>query len=139
MTTTFLIERGDVAINRSSGTPRLIADGDKLRQDLREGLSTGVRDDNIGAGLEDVVAGQAATPSFVERQIQRRVRVMVSNIQSLQDRFNREERPRSERLVRLATVQVSTVADDPTAFYVRAEFISGQSSREPVSLSGRVS
>ena len=138
MTTTFLITQGDVVISQSSGQPRMIQDSDKLRQDIRIGLSTGVRLDNIGAGLEDVINGQAATPSLVERSIQRRVQTMVSNIQTLQGRFNREQRPRGERLVRLATVQVSTVENDPTAFYFRAEFISGRTPTDPITLSGRI-
>ena len=139
MTTTFLITQGDVTINRSSGQPTLTSDGNKIRQDLRIALGTAAQLDNVGAGLEDVINGKAATPSFVQRDIQRRVRFMTSAIQRLQDQFNRTERPANERLLRLATIQVSTVAGDPTAFYFRAEFLTAKNPSDPIQLSGRLS
>lgn len=126
MSTTFQVSNGDVVINRSSGQPRLVADESKLRQDLRGALSSEARPDNVGAGLEDAVNGQAATSTLVTRQISRRVRTMVSNMQDLQTRFQREQRPRGERLVRLGGLQVSQVAGDPTAFYFRATFVTGR-------------
>jgi len=139
MSTTFLVTQGDVTINRANGQARLIADDDKIRQDLRIALSTGARQDNVGAGLEDVISGQAATPSFVENAILRRVRNMVEAIQRLQQQFQRNQRPRGERLIRAATIQVSTVANDPTAYYFRAEFITGRNPSDPIRLSGRLS
>lgn len=139
MSTTFLIRNGDVDISRSSGQPKLIADADKIRQDLRVALATEARTDNVGAGLEDVVNGNAASAGTVERAIERRVRNSVASIQRLQDQFQRGKRPAAERLVRVATVQVSTVANDPTAFYFRAEFVTARSPNDPVRLSGRLS
>lgn len=138
MSSTFLVTGGDVVINRSSGQPRLIADAQKLRQDLRIALSTAARIDNVGAGLEDVINGRAATPSIIESAIQRRVINSATNMQELQNRYNRNERPRGERLVSVAFVQVSTVANDPTAFYFKASFISGASSSDPIVLGGRL-
>jgi hypothetical protein len=139
MSTTFQVANGDVVINRSSGQARLVADETKLRQDLRMALATGSRPDNVGAGLEDAVNGQAATPALVTRQVSRRVRIMVSNIQDLQSRFQREQRPRGERLVRLGRLQVSQVADDPTAFYFRATFITGRTGTSgSITIGGRL-
>lgn len=138
MSTTFQISRGDVVVNDSSGQPKLVADDVKIRQDLRIALSTAARVDNIGAGLEDVVNGQAATASLVERQIERRVQASVANIQRLQDQFQRDQRPQEERLIRVATIIVTTVADDPTAFSFRAEFVTARSPAGPITLSGRI-
>lgn len=138
MTTTFLITRGDVTINRSSGQPRLIADAEKLPQDLRIALATEARADNVGVGLEDVINGQAASASVVERQIQRRTRSAVQTMQDLQTRYNTNQRPRTERLVSLAYVQVTTVANDPTAYYFRAAFLSGSRASDPLVLGGRI-
>lgn len=138
MTTTFLITRGDVTINRSSGQPRLIADAEKLPQDLRIALATEARADNVGVGIEDVINGQAASASVVEWQIQRRTRAAVQTMQDLQNRYNTNQRPRTERLVSLAYVQVTTVANDPTAYYFRAAFQSGSRVSDPLVLGGRI-
>lgn len=138
MSSTFLVTGGDVVINRSSGQPRLIADSEKLRQDLRISLATAARIDNVGAGLEDVIDGRATTASLIERAIQRRVAFATANMQELQNKYNRNQRPRGERLVALAFVQVSTVANDPTAFYFKASYISGASATDPIVFGGRL-
>lgn len=136
MSTTFKVEGGDVAINRGTGQPAMVSGRDKLRQDLRNGLAMETRRDNIGAGLEDLVRGQAATASFIERSLRRNIRAMVSAIQDLQTRYQRPERPRSEILVRLASLEVQQVAADPTSFYFRVTFASGDAGAN--TLVGRV-
>lgn len=138
MTATFKVTNGDVVINRSSGQPELVRRDTKLRQDLRIALATSARADNVGAGIEDVLTGQAATAQFVQRAIQRRVRNMVAAIQDLQDRWQRNQRSREERLLRAQTIQVSTTAQDPTAFIFKADFVSGADPTRPIRLSGRI-
>lgn len=137
MTTTFQIQNGDVLVDRSSGQPALVTGRAKLRQDVLNGLSMQQRADNIGAGLEEVIDGQAATPAFVEQSLRRGIRGMVDAIQALQARFQRGSRTRDEILVRLGGLNVSRVPSDPTAFYFKASFVAGDSST--VDLSGRVS
>lgn len=138
MTTTFQVLRGDVVVNRSSGQPTLVADGVKLRQDLRVALATGARRDNVGAGLEDVINGRATVPSAVQREITRRVQVMVQQMQSLQALYNRDQRPREELLLRLSNITVTNLADDPTAYQFRAAFLSGRASSDPIIFTGRI-
>lgn len=122
MTTTFLIENGDVVTSAATGSPATVADGTKLRQDLREMLSTEARRDNIGAGLESVIDGQPADQFTVRSKITRRVRRAVETMQSLQAKHHRDQRPATERLRALVLLQVAPLEGSLTAYAFRAEF-----------------
>ena len=135
MTTTFEISNGDVVIDRNNGQPALIADGLKLKQDLRIALGTEARAENVGAGLEDTIKGRATTPSLMENAIERNLEQSATMMETLQTQFQRTERPAEEQLVRLAAVQVTTNVEDPTAYYFKAEYITA---RGRVQLAGRI-
>lgn len=124
MSTTFEVNDGDVVMNRTTGQPDLVSGRAKLRQDLRIALSTSAQQGNVGAGLEDVINGVAADPGLVGRLVEQRVRRMVDEIQRLQSRFRRIDRPLDERLERLRRVYAAPDANDPTSYRLRAEFTS---------------
>jgi len=119
MSTTFLIEHGDVTISEASGAPKLVSNDTKLRQDVQEALSTSARTDNIGAGLEDVINGQPADKFSIRASISRRVRLSLERMQSLQTRFQRDQRPSTERVRRLSLVQVVPLEGALSAFAFR--------------------
>lgn len=116
MTTTFLIDQGDVVISEASGSPKMVADDTKLRQDVKEVLSTSVRPENIGAGLEEVINGKPADQFSIRADISRRLRVALDTMQSLQTRFQRDQRPNTERIRRLSLVQVTPLEGTLSAY-----------------------
>lgn len=116
MATTFLIENGDVVVSEAGGQTKLIADGDKLKQDIKEMLSTEARADNIGAGLEGVVGGRPADKFTIRAEISRRLRRAIATLQTLQVKFQRAERPIDERVRRLSVVEVQALEGSLSAF-----------------------
>lgn len=129
MTTTFLIENGDVVVSAATGSPAMVADGTKLRQDLREMLSTEARRNNIGAGLESVIDGQPVDQFAVRSKITRRVRRAVETMQLLQTQHHRNQRPATERLRALVLLQVAPLEGSLTAYAFRAEFATADGGR----------
>ena len=121
MTTTFLIEHGDVVISETGGQAKLVADAVKLRQDLKEMLSTAVRRGNIGAGLESILDGRPADAVIVRAQLTQRIRSSLANMRKLQDEFHRTERPATELIRQLTLVQVNQLEGGLTDYAFRVE------------------
>lgn len=120
MTTTFVITGGDVSINEATGQPRLVADGDKLTQDVAEMLSTEALLDHIGAGLDDVV-GTVGDVFTIRNELARRVRRALNTLVSLQQLKHRAQRPQTERVSGLSAVSVVPLEGALTAFGFRVE------------------
>lgn len=132
MTTTFVISAGDVVISEATGTSSMVADHDKLRQDLREMLSTARDVDNIGAGLEEVINGRPTDQFAVRSELTRRVRRAAETMQSLQTKLHNAERPSNEQLRGLTLLQVSPLQGSRTSYVFRAEFATASGNRTAV-------
>lgn len=132
MTTTFKIENGDVVINAANGQPLLLADGTKLRQDLAELLSVEAQDDDIGAGLEQIIDGSPRDVFSVRADVSRNIRAAIRRMQALQAQFHRNERPPTERLRDLSLLYVTNLQGSLTSYVFRAEFSTAASSKVPV-------
>lgn len=120
MTTTFTITNGDVVISEASGQPGTVADGTKVRQDVKEALSTAQRVDNIGAGLDDLI-GQPGDVLTLRADLTRRVRSSLGRMQDLQTRFHLGQRPTTERIARLVRLDVFPLEGALTSFAFRVE------------------
>jgi hypothetical protein len=132
MTTTFKIENGDVVVNAANGQPLLLADGTKLKQDLAELLSIEAKEDNIGAGLEQIIDGSPRDVFSVRADVSRNIRAAVRRMQALQAKFQRNERPPTERLRDLSLLYVTNLQGSITSYVFRAEFSTSASSKVPV-------
>lgn len=119
MARTFLIQRGSVVINRSSGGPVMVSGAQKARQDVANMLGTEFTPDDIGASLDSIVGSVPRSSAQVRQQVRNRVNRAFSTLLSLQRRFNRRTRTADETLSRLVNVQASTLAADPTAYIFR--------------------
>lgn len=109
MTQTFRITNGDWTIDKRSGRPLLIADGDKLRQDLREDLTIERQPNGFGAGLEQIV-GTVADAFTILTLIQQRIQDSVTTMARLQDQTQRLQRPAAERIRNITRLNVYPVA-----------------------------
>jgi hypothetical protein len=105
MTTTIKIVNGDWVIDRRTGRPVTVADGEKLRQDVRENLTIARQPNGFGAGLEDIV-GVVEDPFVIRSLIQQRIRESTNTMQRLQDRTQRGQRPANERIQRIEKLDV---------------------------------
>lgn len=115
MTTTYMIENGDWVIDARTGRPKIVADREKLRQDVNELLTIEVQSNGFGTSLDSLI-GLAASPVSVRALIQQRVRDGVTTFQRLQTEFHLRQRPRSERVLRIRELIVSQIANSRTRY-----------------------
>lgn len=121
MTTTFLIQGGDVSVSAATGQVRMVADGPKLEQDVKEMLATAERAGGIGAGLDRVVDGSPADLSTLQAEIARKIRAAIRRMQGLQLTFHKNERPPEELVAALLLLRVTRLENFDTAFAFRVE------------------
>jgi hypothetical protein len=108
VSTTLLIQDGDWVINPANGRPITISDRDKLRQDLREGLSIAIQPNGFGAGLDDLMGRPTGVFQF-RIEVQRRIRGFVLALQRIQDQFLPAQRPNTERIQAISSLLVQNV------------------------------
>lgn len=122
MTTTFLVENGDVVVSDASGQPTLVADNVKVRQDINGALATEFDSDDIGAGLEEII-GTLGDAFSLRADIAQRVRSSLARMQALQNQFQRAQRPRDERIAQLIRLDVFPLEGSFTSVSFRAEIL----------------
>lgn len=132
MTTTFVVDQGDVVVSDVSGQPNIVSGGLKFRQDLKEALSIDAKADNIGAGLDSILDGRPSDVFTVRAQISQNIRRAITNMQSLQAQFHRAERSGDERVRQLTAVHVTTVEGGLTDFAFRVEVATIGGARQTV-------
>jgi len=113
MTQTFKMFQGDVIIDVRTGRPTLIADKDKLSQDLGENLNIETQPNGFGASLDSMV-GLVGDPLALRAELSRRVRTSVRAMQTLQQRYHRGARPANERIADIANISVAQVVGKDT-------------------------
>lgn len=112
MTSTFFIKDGDVVLD-NRGQPKLVADGPKLAQDLRECFAIETQTNGFGAGLESMI-GLLGDEFSLRAELGRKVNASMENLKALQNRTHKAARPPQERIARVKSVRVSSVADKKT-------------------------
>jgi hypothetical protein len=118
MSQTFKFRNQDVVLD-AAGALEMVADYDKLRQDLSELFSIGITNNGFGAGLIDLVG---ASDSFddgyasnVEFTLRDRIESAISRFQVLQKR-NLNNMPPAEQVVGLSDLNVQQDPTNPTTY-----------------------
>jgi hypothetical protein len=106
MSSTFLIQNGDVVKSASNSRPAMIANGQKLNQDLNEAANIRTQPNGFGFGLQDLI-GQVSDTITLRSNVNRRIRDGIEAMKSLQGQYQSSQRPDNERLSRLTLVQVN--------------------------------
>lgn len=109
MTTTFLIQNGDVVKSGSTSRPQMIADSPKLSQDLTEASNIATQPNGFGFGFQTLI-GKLTDPISLRSDLNRQIRDGVEAIKRLQNQSQRGQRPDEERVTRLTSVNVTPVA-----------------------------
>lgn len=122
MTTTFKIVDGDVVLDRRSGRPVLLADKEKLRQDIGEALSVETQPSGFGAGLIEIV-GSTMTAFALQAEIGRRAQSAIRAMQILQQQRHWDQRPDDERILGIAQISSNRVTDQKTGDLSKTDFV----------------
>lgn len=144
MTATIQVENGDWVFSESSGRPLLLTDTAKLRQDVRENFETEPQVDGTGAGLDSIV-GLVGDRFGLQAEISRRIEESLQALRALQQRIQRFDRTRKERVFRTVSVFVSPIRNpdqdvlDPTSFAYKVGVLSEDKLASPSQVTGFIS
>jgi len=130
MSYTVKIENGDVVRNHSNTGYETITRKDKLRQDCRMVLTTGIRADGIGCGLDEVIGKHTdgepenafGSPAMFE--FQSRASSGISRFRYVQRHTMFSRRTPEELLDSYTPVQIWPDTEDPRTFRWRVDFYS---------------
>ena len=104
MSQTFQMQNGDWVLSR--GRPVLVADRQKLEQDLQENLSIATQPNGFGAGLDALLGNDTTLYSF-RSTVQQNIRASIVSMQRLQDQYLASVRPNTERILGISSLTVS--------------------------------
>lgn len=105
MTATFLIKNGDIVINQATGRPMLTVDTEKLRQDVRQNLTTTAQSNGTGSSFDELV-GRPHDIFSIRSQMSQRIYDSFNALKSLQNAVQRSDRTTKERLDKVVKVTV---------------------------------
>lgn len=134
MSTTMQMLGGDVLLDGNTGRPKLVAGSTKLRQDLDVAVSTRVRSNGYGMGLDGIV-GRVGDRYSLQSEITQRITRGMNSIKSLQAQYGRNARSDAERISRVNEISVlpmitpGTSQVDPTRYIVKLVVTSVQGER----------
>ena len=135
MTMTFQIKNGDLVL-AGSGRPRLLADNEKLSQDLMQMLGQSPDVEGFGAGLDQLI-GMDGDPFGLSASISGRIYDSVSAYQEIQQRYQLGARTSEEMLSYIARLVVSLSERGKTTFNFRFDAVS-VAGTSPVTVAGAV-
>lgn len=133
MSSTFKVTNGDVIINQSNGRPSLIANRDKLRQDIKEFFSVNIMPNGFGSGIEQLIGLIEISPDAFVTMTDRQIRDGVNEFIRLQVSDYRIPRSIDERIIGVSGVIVERDTSDLTKFYFRVNFITADGKQYSVS------
>lgn len=133
MTMSFQIKNGDLVLS-GTGRPRLVADTDKLSQDIAQFLGQAADIDGFGASLDQLI-GVDDDPYALRAEIVDRIFNAVVAYQRLQERYQPTARTSKERLAQIARLSVVLNERVKTTFDFRFDAISAEGVK-PLVISG---